>query len=262
MDQETKTFTKQTIHRPDGRQAGGKLRPLSAEVSSLSRADGSCKYSAGSTQLLAAIYGPAPPRIAARERTTEATVAVVFKHGAKNPGGTAIERVAPPAYGATEREVERFISDALTSCIMVTEYPRTIIEVVIQVIKADGSVVGTALNAAVLALMDAGIRMKSLSVATTCMVPMNATSKNFKDGDILFDPTSEEESKEDYSVVVLATDSVQEGVIASMTFGSFQLVPFLSCIEGASRAGKAITAFARIAMEQKATREAKTLWSI
>ena len=51
-------------------------------------------------------------------------------------------------------------------------------------------------------------------------------------------------------------------MIASITFGSFQLDSFLACVEGASRASKAVVAFMRIAMEQKVTRESKTLWSM
>jgi len=96
---------------------------------------------------------------------------------------------------------------------------------VIQVIKADGSLVTTAFNAANLALMDAGVQMNSLPIATTCLVPTNGNSS----AEIRFDPTAEEESSEEYSAIVSATDSVREGVIASITFGSFQLDSRCDC---------------------------------
>ena len=254
----TRNSSGQKLRRPDGRTGGGSLRPLAAEVSCLKRADGSAKFSSGSTQILAAVYGPAAPRIPSRERVSEAVIGVVFKFGTKAASTADNTSNSHPGYGANERELERFIGDSLMACIATDQYPRTVIEIVIQVIKADGSLVTTALNAATLALMDAGVQMNSLPIATTCLVPTNGDSS----AEIRFDPTAEEESSEEYSAIVSATDSVREGVIASITFGSFQLDSFLACVEGASRASKAVVAFMRIAMEQKVTREAKTLWSM
>lgn len=245
-------------NRPDGRTGAGSLRPLSAEVSCLNRADGSSKFSSGSSQILAAVYGPASPRIPSKERSDKAMIGVVFKFGTKANIASDNTSNAHPSYGANERELERFIGDALMHCIAVDQYPRTVIEVVIQVLKADGSLVSNSLNGALLALMDAGIQMKSLSIATTCLVPINGDIIN---NPIRFDPTAEEESMDDYSVIVVATDTVKEGIVTSMTFGSFQLDSFLACMEGALRASKAVSAFMRIAMEQKIKREARTLWS-
>jgi len=246
------------VRRPDGRKGGGSLRPLAAEVSCLKRADGSAKFSSGSTQILAAVYGPAAPRIPSKERVGEALIGVVFKFGTKSAATADNTSNTHPGYGANERELERFIGDSLMACVATEEYGRKIIEVVIQVIKADGGLVSTALNAATLALLDAGIQMKSLPIGTTCLVSSNGNASD----EIKYDPTAEEESNEDYSTIIMSTDSVREGVIATITSGSFQLDSFLSCVEGASRASKAVSAFMRIAMEQKVKREAKTLWSI
>ena len=249
---------KNKVRRPDGRIGGGSLRPLAAEVSCLKRSDGSAKFSSGSTQILAAVYGPAAPRVPSRERVREAVIGVVFKFGTKAAATADNTTNVHPGYGANEREIERFIGDSLMACIETDQYPRTVIEVVIQVIKSDGSLITSALNAATLALLDAGIQMKSLPIATTCLVPTNGDSST----EIRFDPTAEEESSDEYAAIVLATDSVKEGVIASITFGSLQLDSFLSSVEGASRASKAVVAFMRIVMEQKVNREAKTLWSM
>ena len=235
----------------------GKLRPLAAEVSCLKRADGSAKFSSGSTQILAAVFGPASPKIPSRERNNDAIISVVFKHGTKASSADNTSNNLT-GYGATERDLERFIGDALVACVAVEKYPRTVIEVVIQVIKTDGSLLSTALNAATLALIDAGVEMNSLPIGTTCLVKVNADDAD----DLKLDPCADDESNQDYSVIILATDNVREGVIATSTLGSFQLSSFLSCVEAASRASKAVLAFIRIAIEQKVTREAKTLWSI
>jgi len=242
-------------HRPDGRIGGGTIRPLSSELSCLNRADGSAKFSSGFTQVLAAVYGPAAPRNPSRERSGEASLSIVFKHA------TDVSDIGlPPGYGSSVRELERFVGDSLAVCVAVEEYPRTVIEIVIQVINADGSLVGTALNATVLALMDAGVLMSSLPVTTTCLVASNGTgNSNLM---IMFDPSAEEEAKDDVAIIVLVSDSVEEGsLLTSMTCGAFQLSSFLASAEGASRASKAVVAFWRIAMEQKVAREANTLWS-
>lgn len=221
-----------------------------------------------------------------------ATVSVVFKHGTKGGaggggtttatttgrggGGGGTTTALPPGYGATERELERFIADAVSSCVLLSAYPRAIIEIVIQVIKADGSILGTALNTAVLALLDAGVVMRSLPVGTTCLVGPFFRRENNSDADrndgsadsLRLDPTSEEEEliqttdDSGYAVVVLVTDSTQpNGVVTAVTFGSLTLESFLSCVEAASRASQAVVAFMRLAVEQKVTREAQTLWS-
>jgi ribonuclease PH len=254
------------ITRPDGRTSNATLRPLAAEVSCLSRSDGSCKFSSGSTTILAAVFGPAAPRAVSRARNNEATVAVVFKYGSKISSSTTdSSKSYHPGYGTNERELERFIGDALQGCIDTRSYPRTIIEVVIQVMSADGSVLSSAINAAVLALMDAGVRMNRIPIGTTCLVKCFDTN-----ADILFDPSAEEESNDEYAAIVLATsdnDDIDNGgnssvrVISSLTFGQFQLESFLACIEGSGRASKAIMAFMRVVQEQKVVRESKTLWS-
>lgn len=155
----------------------------------------------------------------------------------------------------TEREIERFIGDALGSCILVEEYPRTAIEIVIQVIKEDGSVISTALNAAVLALMDAGVQMKYLSIATTCLV------ENRRELNLRLDPCEEEEYNDDCALIVLVTTNVGSGVITSLTLGDFKQESYLVCIESALRASKAVLEFMRMAIKQKSIREGQTLWS-
>lgn len=258
------------IIRPDGRTSYATLRPLAAEVSCLSRSDGSCKFSSGSTTILAAVFGPAAPRAVSRARNNEAIVAVVFKYGSKISSSSTKDgsKSYHPGYGTNERELERFIGDALQGCIETKFYPRTIIEVVIQVMNADGSVLSSAINAAVLALVDAGVRMNRIPIGTTCLVKCTDASAN-----ILFDPTAEEESNEEYAAIILATtdkddyddnnDDVNSSVkvISSLTFGQFQLKSFLSCIEASGRASKAMLAFMRVVQEQKVVRESKTLWS-
>ena len=193
----------------------------------------------------------------------------------------------PPGLGATERELEHFLRDALSSCILLERYPRCVIQVVIQIVQADGSVLGSALNCAVLALMDAGIAMKGLPIASTCVVIGEYEKEEGGCHDrkvgttIWLDPTAEEESGEGHATVVLVTDMSawsqnasilhddddddnddSGGIITSMMFGApISMKGLLVCAEATKQSSAATVAFMRLAIEQKVQRESQTLWS-
>jgi hypothetical protein len=82
---------------------------------------------------------------------------------------------------------------------------------------------------------------------------------------ILLDPNSAEEydDQNESSIVVLVNEKDRpDAILASHTVGSgVSLQDLLACIQVASKAGYAIPAFFRLAMEQKITRESQTLWS-
>jgi len=135
---------------------------------------------------------------------------------------TSLPVPLPSGGGATERELEYFLRDALSSCIMLERYPRCVIQVVIQIVQADGSVLGTAVNCAVMALMDAGIAMRGLAVAATCVAINNSSVARAEDMDIdtsdkeqnkndkvtiWLDPTAEEESGEGHGMIVIVVDA-------------------------------------------------------
>lgn len=228
------------MKRPDGRSNGGTLRPLACELSCLHRADGSALWKAGATHVLAAVHGPLSPRQLSKEDSKSGLVTVLLK------SGTAV---------TLEREWESFLSRVLMACVDVSKYPRTVIQVVLQIIQTDGSVLSCALHAAVAALLDAGIIMLSLPVATTCLLSESLPMR--------LDPTLEEEENDDSSVVVLVNDNLKPNeILACQTMGtSLPLESLLTCLQAASRASPAVVAFWRLAVEQKVTRQSQTLWS-
>jgi len=236
------------ITRPDGRTKGGTLRPLSAKLSYFHNADGSSKFTSGSTQVLCCVFGPTSPRHTFKEQSKEATVSVVFK---KSLGTQDM------FYHTTERELERFLGDTIGSCVYLEEYPRSVIEVVIHVIKSDGSVIGCSLNGSILALMDAGVHMKYLPVATTCLVE-NGSGNNWN---LLLDPCQEEEGSDKNSFVVFVNSNSGDGILSSLTSGPLTPLSYFAAQEGACIASKALLQFMRTTIEQKAKREAQTVWS-
>ena len=237
--------------RADGRANEGTLRPLACELSCLNRPDGSSLWKSGSTHILAAVYGPVAPQNMNNEEDV-GQVSVVIKSG-------MAENVT------YEYEIGKFITEILSSCIDVSIFPRCIIEVVLQIIQSDGSLLSCLLHAAVAALMDAGVDLLYLPVATTCLVRTTIAGNNKKiNNNIWLDPTSAEEQEErDSSILVLVNEQRKpDRILGSHTVGpGVSLDELLACVQISSKACSAIPAFWRLAMEQKLNRESQTLWS-
>lgn len=227
--------------RRDGR-SNGDLRQLSCELSSLQRADGSALWKCGSTHVLGAIYGPIAPQNMAKE-DDKAIVTVLIKSGNSSE---------------VTDEHKEFLTHTLSHCIDVAMYPRTVIQVVLQIIQSDGSLLAALLHAAVAALMDAGVDMMYLPSATTCLVFANQKS-------IWLDPmAAEEEEDNDNAIVTFVNNSRQPNkVLGSHTIGTsgISLDQFLACQQVAAKACPAVPTFWRLAIEQKVQRESQTLWA-
>ncbi len=145
--------------RIDGRKPD-QLRPVKMEVSVLKNADGSAYVEQGNTRVLAAVYGP---REVHPKHLTLPDRAILRTRYHMVPYSTD-ERKSP---APTRREIElsKVIREALESVIFVELYPRTTIDVFIEVIQADAGTRTAGLMAASLALADAGIPMKDLIAA-------------------------------------------------------------------------------------------------
>eukprot|EP00980_Cylindrotheca_fusiformis_P003756 scaffold834_cov123-Cylindrotheca_fusiformis.AAC.3 len=241
------------VNRTDGRNEGS-LRPLSCELSCLYRADGSALWKSGATHVLAAVYGPIAPQNMAKEEE-ECIVSVLIKSGQSDQ---------------IISEYKSFLTKILKACIDTAKFPRTVVEVVLQGIQSDGSVLSCLLHAAVAALIDAGVDLLYLPVATTCLLIQKQQHQQQENDssslgvEILLDPVASEEGADDSnSEIVLVTDCSQPTkILGSYTLGAgVSLDHFLSCQQVSAQASPAIPAFWRLAIEQKVTREMQTLWS-
>jgi exosome complex component RRP41 len=142
--------------RHDGRRPD-QLRPIKMSVGILSNADGSAYVEFGCTKILAAVYGPRevhPRHLALPDR------ALIRCRYHMAPFSTSYRK--SPAPSRREIELSKVIREALESVIFAELYPRTSIDIFIEVLQADGGTRTTGLTAASLALADAGIPMKDL----------------------------------------------------------------------------------------------------
>ncbi|MEM0486557.1 MAG: exosome complex exonuclease Rrp41 [Sulfolobales archaeon] len=144
--------------RHDGRRPN-ELRPIRMSVGILNKASGSALVEYGETKVLAAVHGPReipqrhlllPDRAVIRCRYHMLSFST---HERKSPVPTR-----------REIELSKVIREALEPVVISETFPRTAIDVFIEIINADGGTRTAAVTAASLALADAGIPMKDLVV--------------------------------------------------------------------------------------------------
>jgi len=142
--------------RIDGR-AFDEMRPVRMEVGVLKNADGSAIVELGKTRVLAAVYGPRevmPKHVALADRA-------VIRCRYRMLSFSAEERKSP-APSRREIELSKVIREALEPAVMTELFPRTTIDIFIEVLNADGGTRTAGVTAASLALADAGIPMRDL----------------------------------------------------------------------------------------------------
>lgn len=142
--------------RTDGRRPD-ELRPLKLKVGYLSRADGSAYIEHGKNKIVAAVYGPRelhPRHLALSDR---ALLRVTYRMAT-----FSVSERKRPAPSRREHEISMVLRQALEPMIFLKKYPRTAIDVFIQVLEADGGSRCASATVASLALADAGIPMRNL----------------------------------------------------------------------------------------------------
>jgi len=142
--------------RVDGRGLE-ELRPIKIESGILENADGSAYVEQGMTKILAAVYGPKelhPRHLADPQR------ALLRCRYHMAPFSTEERR--SPAPSRRDIELSKVIRSALEPAIFLEEYPRSTIDLFIEVLQSDGGTRCAGIVAASVALADAGIPMRDL----------------------------------------------------------------------------------------------------
>ena len=144
------------MKRTDGRKAD-ELRPIKMKVGVLKQADGSAMVTIGKTVAIAAAYGPR--ELNPRHRQ-ESDRAILQSNYTMAPFSTK-ERVRPgPSRRSTE--ISKVTREALEPALFLKDFPRTTIDVYIVILQANAGTRTAGINAASMALADAGIQMRDL----------------------------------------------------------------------------------------------------
>ena len=142
--------------RHDGRKLN-ELRPIKIEVGVLSNADGSAYIEQGKNKILAAVYGPKevhPKHLALPDRTR--------LRCRYHMAPFSVQERKSPAPSRREKELSKVIREAFEPAVFTEYYPRTSIDIYIEVLQADGGTRCAGITAVSLALADAGIPLRDL----------------------------------------------------------------------------------------------------
>jgi exosome complex component RRP41 len=159
MSQKSEKLIDKKGLRLDGRKSD-ELRPIRIELGALSNADGSAYIELGKNKILAAVFGPKelhPKHLALPDR--------MFLRCRYHMAPFSVQERKSPAPSRREIELSKVIRESLEPSIFLEYYPRTGIDVFVEVLQADGSTRCASITAASLAIADAGIPMRDLVVA-------------------------------------------------------------------------------------------------
>jgi len=154
-------------YRSDGRRQH-ELRNITIDLSSSSNshADGSAVISHGLTTVMVTVFGPREARLRSLTLHDRAVVNVEvaiapFSSGERRRRGRGDKRILEFA-AAIKATFEPVIQTQL--------YPRSQIDIFVQVLEQDGGLLQTSINTTTLALINAGVPMADYVVAITCGV--------------------------------------------------------------------------------------------
>ena len=145
-----------TGKRLDGRQFN-ELRPIRIDVGVVNRADGSAYIEWGGNKILAAVYGPREVHPRYLQDSTRAIVQCKY-----NMAAFSVSDRKRPGPDRRSTEISKVISEAFEYVIFTELYPRTTIDVYIEILEADAGTRCAGLTVASVALADAGIPMIDL----------------------------------------------------------------------------------------------------
>ncbi|KAJ1519485.1 hypothetical protein ONE63_004771 [Megalurothrips usitatus] len=148
--------------RLDGRRPD-ELRNIRCKIGVFSQADGSAYIEQGNTKVLATVYGPHQPRGQAKNKFLfdEALVNCQYSMAVFSTG----ERKRRPRGDRKSQEMSIHLRQALEAAIRTELYPRSQIDIYVEVLQADGGNYCACVNAATLALVDAGVGLREYAVA-------------------------------------------------------------------------------------------------
>ncbi len=168
--------------RYDGRK-DDEMRPIEAKVGIIPRADGSAYFSFGDTKAIAAVYGPRPLHPVFLQNPQKGIIRVYY-----DMLSFSVTERKKPGPSRRSSEISLVTKQALEPVLKLSAFPNTVTDVFINITQANASTRCAGINAASMALAQAGIPMSDL---------VGAVSIGYVGGKIATDITKEEEDYEE-----------------------------------------------------------------
>jgi len=170
--------------RFDNRKAD-ELREIEAKTGIIKRADGSAMFKIGKTIALAAVYGPRELHPRFLQNPEKGVLRCNYNMMSFSGAG---ERVRPGP-NRRSREISMITEKALLPVLDMEKYPKTVIDIFIELIQTDAGTRCAGICAAALALADAGIPMRDLVssvsvgvVGNSVVADLNKEEEDFEGG--------------------------------------------------------------------------------
>ena len=225
----------------DGKRIDGRgptdLRPLKITAGVLRKAEGSCMIEWGRNKVLAGVYGP---REVVPRHLTDLHKAIIYctyamasfssqeEHGRAGPNRRAIE-------------IGKVTKHVFENNVLVNEFPKTTIDITIEVLQSDGGTRAAGITAASVALVDAGIPVRDL---------VQCVSVGRVNGQLVVDLNKEEDNLGSADIPMAFSLSAKELLL-------FQLDGMLSKEEVSQSIDMAMDAAAKVRDVQVAALEEK-----
>jgi len=208
------------------------MRELECDFGMRQKVDGSVLYQQGETRVTCGVCGPAEVQVH-KELVDKATLNCVFK-----------PKVG--LSGVREKAIEDIVRKTCEQVVLVKLFPRSAIQVVVQLMHDAGGLLSSIINGACMALVHAGVPMKCMVASVCCAITT--------DGDIVVDPPTEVE-KDCRCTMTLSFKSTKLKLISSHTTGSFSMEEYFNCMEVARKSASEILSFQRLSYSRFLSRD-------
>ncbi len=170
--------------RQDGRKLD-EMRPITAKVGIIPNADGSAMFSFGKTVAIAAVYGPRLLHPQHMQNPQSAVLRVNY-----DLLSFSVEDRKKPGPSRRSQEISKVTEWSLSPALELKDFPNTVVDVQIYILQADASTRVAGINAASMALAQAGIPMNNLICAVSIgkmdkelVVDVDKEEEDFEDGE-------------------------------------------------------------------------------
>ncbi|MBP7708215.1 exosome complex exonuclease Rrp41 [Candidatus Pacearchaeota archaeon] len=170
--------------RVDGRKFD-ELRPIKAKVGVVPSADGSAMYQSGKTRAVAVVRGPRTLHPKHMENPQRGILRVTYQMMAFS----VWDRIKP-GNSRRSQEISKVTEWTFDEIVDLDAFPNSVVDVVIQIPQADAGTRVAGINAAVMALAQAGVPMKEMISAIaigkmdrTLVADVDKEEEDFEDGE-------------------------------------------------------------------------------
>lgn len=208
--------------RPSGRKFD-ELRPMSAKVGVIKRANGSAMFQIGNSIAIAAVYGPRQLYPAFLQDVSRGILRCDYNMMAFSGSGDRVR----PGGNRRSKEISMVTEKALLPVLDLSAYPGAVVDVYIELIQTDAGTRCAGITAAAMALADAGIPMKDL---------VSAVSVGKVNNELIVDLDYLEDSAKPGVDIPVAMSTRTEQVTLLQLDGEISKEDFLAALEMAKKA--------------------------